>query len=149
MASTAIHIFDDKLDSIKSSINTNASDSLKSSRNRCLIPTTASSTLCCSETSGSNAVSINRTIDNIGTAGGRVLGSFLTGLIPDRVDTAHYGYGYGRDDAYEYAGDVPEGETMDSKQRERVEKRLRRQERALLKQQNKQRKRESDEDTLV
>ncbi len=91
---------------------------------------------------------VNRTIDNINTAGGRVLGSFLTGLIPDRVDAGHYGYGYGRDDGYEF-GDVPEGESLDARQRERVEKRLRRQERALLKQQNKQRKRESDEDTLV
>jgi capsular exopolysaccharide synthesis family protein len=92
---------------------------------------------------------VNRSIDLIGAAGGRIIGTFLTGLVPDRVDAGHYAYGYPRQDGYEWGAENEQPVSAGPTNRSRAEKRLRKQERQLLKQQTKQRKREDDEDTLV
>ncbi len=92
---------------------------------------------------------VNRSIENIRAAGGRVIGSFLTGLASDPLDAAHYGYGYDRDEGYDWSGSGPRTEETLGKDRARAEKRLRKQERALLKHQNKLRKREHNKDTPV
>jgi len=86
---------------------------------------------------------VNLTLGYISAAGGRVLGTFLTGLVPDRDDGSHYDYGRYENPVYTGEGQ-DEGEL--ARQREKAEKRLRRQERALLKRQSRlQRKSEDDE----
>jgi capsular exopolysaccharide synthesis family protein len=90
---------------------------------------------------------VTRTMESINAAGGKVMGSFLTGLIPDVDEAAREGYA--RADSVEW-GAPDEGLPARQKARERAEKRLRRQERAVLKQQNKAaRKRDADEDSPV
>ena len=90
---------------------------------------------------------VNRSIENIGAAGGRVLGSFLTGLIPDAADDSSH-YGYGRAFVANY-GDEEDSEGSRLKQREKAEKRLRKQERAFLKRLTKKQKRAADDDAPV
>ena len=71
---------------------------------------------------------VGRTMQNIRTAGGRVLGTFLTGLAPDRADSDKYGY---------YRVDASDREmsrrgSAREKARRKAEARLRRQEKAYL-----------------
>lgn len=88
---------------------------------------------------------VNRTIDSITTAGGRVLGTFLTGLQPDRDETERQQY-------YRVPGS-PEGSPEDAdKRREQLkrEKHLKKQERAWLKKQRKaERARDLDDEEAV
>lgn len=89
---------------------------------------------------------VNLTLQNIRSAGGSVIGTFLTGLIPDRDDGSHYDYGrYDMPASHGYEED--EGGL--AKMREKAEKRLRRQERALLKKRSKQARKESDDESPV
>ncbi len=76
---------------------------------------------------------VQRTMQNIQTAGGRILGTFLTGLAPDRDDSDKYGY---------YRVDASDREmsrkgSAREKARRKAEHRLRRQEKAYLKQSKK------------
>ncbi len=74
---------------------------------------------------------VDRTVTNLRSAGGRVLGTFLTGLSPDRDDADRQGY-Y-RVDAGDY--ELARQERDRRRSRERTEKRLRKQEKAFIKRQ--------------
>jgi len=74
---------------------------------------------------------VDRTVTNVRSAGGRVLGTFLTGLSADRDDADRQGY-Y-RVDAGDY--ELARQERDRRKSRERTEKRLRKQEKAFLRKQ--------------
>ncbi|MDG2149606.1 MAG: CpsD/CapB family tyrosine-protein kinase [Planctomycetota bacterium] len=90
---------------------------------------------------------VNRSLDLIRSAGGQVLGTFLTGLTVDRDDPGRYSEA---DEESRAEAASPDGETAEtSKNLAKAEQSLRKQERAFLKSQSKKRKREDDEDTLV
>ncbi len=85
---------------------------------------------------------VQRTMQNIRTAGGRVLGTFLTGLAPDRDDSDRAGY---------YRVDASDREMTRKgsarlKARKKAEARLRQQEKAYLRKVNKQQRKEEEED---
>jgi capsular exopolysaccharide synthesis family protein len=90
---------------------------------------------------------VNRSIDLVRSAGGHVLGTFLTGLTVDRDDPSRYSDGPEEGGLWSASSDGEAAEA--SKNLAKAEQSLRKQERALLKKQSKKRKREDDEDTLV
>lgn len=86
---------------------------------------------------------VERAVQSIKSAGGKVIGTFLTGLPPDRDDADRQGY-Y-RVDGLE--GEAAYLESERARARERAEKRLRKQERAYIKKLRKDER--DDEEPLV
>jgi hypothetical protein len=82
-----------------------------------------------------------RTVQIVGRAGGKVLGTFLTGLPTDREDADRVGY-YRMNSENREMG---EQERERERHRRDAEKRLREQEAAWLKQQEKDRRDKEDE----
>lgn len=83
---------------------------------------------------------VSRTIENIEAAGGSVLGSFVTGRPPgvdDEERLGGYGYGYSLD---EEGREVEPGDAHED--RKTIEKRLRKQESAIIRQQEKRERRD-------
>lgn len=88
---------------------------------------------------------VNRTLDNITSAGGTVLGTFLTGTQPDKEELERHGY-------YRVEGadkDVVRDEEQRRRARERAEKRLKSQERAYLKRQKRAADEQGDDEAPV
>ncbi|MCB9898927.1 MAG: polysaccharide biosynthesis tyrosine autokinase [Planctomycetes bacterium] len=104
----------------------------------CVVSTRANGTLVVVRLQETPRELVTRTIDALTTAGGRVFGTFLTGVVPDRDDAERQEY-------YRVEGESGD-DAERRRQRQKLERKLRRQERAWLK--KRQKKERADQETV-